>query len=79
MFQFYYLDLYYLTDYDNKNKNISTTCHSFFNLFQRILRFWLELGVDGFNIRNSAFLFEDYDIRDEPKAKDENVTQNPVK
>lgn len=44
---------------------------------EKILRYWLELGVDGFNIRNSAFLFEDYDIRDEPKTKEENVTQNP--
>ena len=34
-------------------------------LFQNILKFWLDRGVDGFYIRDSGFLFEDFDIRDE--------------
>ena len=36
------------------------------NCFQAILKFWLEKGVDGFNIRDSSFLYEDFDLRDEP-------------
>lgn len=35
---------------------------------ENILRFWLELGADGFFVRNSAYLFEDYDLRDEVKS-----------
>nr|XP_022331218.1 neutral and basic amino acid transport protein rBAT-like isoform X4 [Crassostrea virginica] len=34
-----------------------------------ILVFWLNKSVDGFYIRNSAYLFEDYDLRDEPKLQ----------
>ncbi|XP_060067990.1 neutral and basic amino acid transport protein rBAT-like [Ylistrum balloti] len=30
-----------------------------------ILEFWLRKGVDGFYVRDSAFLFEDYDLRNE--------------
>ncbi|CAG5126663.1 unnamed protein product [Candidula unifasciata] len=30
-----------------------------------ILRFWLDLGVDGFYIRDADYLFEDYDLRDQ--------------
>ncbi|RUS84181.1 hypothetical protein EGW08_008068 [Elysia chlorotica] len=39
-----------------------------------ILKFWLDLGVDGFYIRDSNFLFEDYDFRDDILALD-NLTQ----
>ena len=43
--------------------------HSLFcNYFQAILQFWLEKGVDGFNIRDSSFLYEDFDLRDEPSV-----------
>ncbi|XP_025080425.1 maltase A2-like [Pomacea canaliculata] len=30
-----------------------------------VMQFWLDLGVDGFFIRNSGYLFQDYDLRDE--------------
>lgn len=33
--------------------------------FQDILTYWLDLGVDGFYVRDSAYMFEDYDLRDE--------------
>jgi len=33
--------------------------------FQSILTFWLDLGVDGFHVRHSAYLYEDYDLRDD--------------
>lgn len=39
-----------------------------------ILKFWLDLGVDGFYIRDSNFLFEDYDLRNEALLVD-NLTQ----
>lgn len=31
-----------------------------------ILKFWMDHGVDGFNIRDAAFLYEDFDLRDDP-------------
>ncbi|XP_048728393.2 alpha-glucosidase-like isoform X2 [Ostrea edulis] len=34
-----------------------------------ILVYWLNKSVDGFYIRNSAYMFEDYDLRDEPKLQ----------
>ncbi|XP_067685673.1 alpha-glucosidase-like isoform X2 [Haliotis asinina] len=43
---------------------------------QAILQFWLEKGVDGFYIRGSGYLFEDYDLRDEMPSS-ANLTQNP--
>ncbi|KAK3607837.1 hypothetical protein CHS0354_031339 [Potamilus streckersoni] len=30
-----------------------------------VLKFWLDMGVDGFFVRQSAYLFEDYDLRNE--------------
>lgn len=33
---------------------------------QGILDFWLNRGVDGFNVRDAGYLYEDYDLRDEP-------------
>lgn len=33
---------------------------------ESILSFWLDRGVDGFNVRDAAYLYEDYDLRDEP-------------
>jgi glycosidase len=35
-------------------------------MFQGILDFWLNRGVDGFNVRDAGYLYEDYDLRDEP-------------
>ncbi|KAK0050467.1 neutral and basic amino acid transport protein rBAT [Biomphalaria pfeifferi] len=32
---------------------------------ENILQFWLDLGVDGFYIRDADYLFEDYDLRDD--------------
>ncbi|XP_071101382.1 alpha-glucosidase-like isoform X1 [Haliotis cracherodii] len=42
---------------------------------QAILQFWLEKGVDGFYIRDSGYLFEDYDLRDEAPSS-ANLTQD---
>ncbi|XP_033732800.1 maltase 2-like [Pecten maximus] len=39
---------------------------------EEILRFWLSKGVDGFYIRNSGFLFEDYDLRSEKNSSTSN-------
>ena len=44
------------------------------NCFQAILKFWLEKGVDGFNIRDSSFLYEDFDLRDEPSVNGASAT-----
>lgn len=47
---------------------------------QDILYFWLDHGVDGFNIRNAAYMFVDYDLRDEqPLSGSSGVcTQEPT-
>lgn len=34
-----------------------------------ILRYWMSLGVDGFNLRQFGLLLEDYDLRREPEAQ----------
>ncbi|KAL4228367.1 Alpha-amylase domain [Mactra antiquata] len=41
-----------------------------------ILDFWLDRGVDGFNIRQTAYLFVDYDLRDEPAGNTHIYTKN---
>ena len=30
------------------------------------MTFWLNKGVDGFNVIDSGFLYEDFDLRDDP-------------
>ena len=33
--------------------------------------FWMDHGVSGFNIRDASYLYEDYDLRDEPNISTE--------
>ncbi|KAL5009721.1 hypothetical protein ScPMuIL_012026 [Solemya velum] len=39
-----------------------------------ILKFWLDLGVDGFYIRDSGFMFEDFDMRNEEHDSESSST-----
>ncbi|CAH1772622.1 unnamed protein product [Owenia fusiformis] len=41
---------------------------------EAIMRFWLDKGVDGFRVNSVDYLFEDYDLRDEPSSSTSNVT-----
>ena len=40
-----------------------------FYAIQEILRFWLNKGVDGFRVIKVMHLFEDADLRNEPKER----------
>lgn len=52
---------------------------------QNNLKFWMDLGVDGFRIDSCAFLFEDEQLRDEVKINNslplnyENLIHNYTK
>jgi len=43
---------------------------------EEILRFWLDLGIDGFKVSSSKYLFESADLQDEPVV--ENCTVTPL-
>ncbi|KAL8564649.1 hypothetical protein ACOMHN_004143 [Nucella lapillus] len=58
-------DQYYLHQFKSSQPDLNLRSSEVKEHFQNILKFWLDLGVDGFYIRDSGFLFEDYDIRDE--------------
>ena len=51
------------------DKNSKLFCYSNINylivFFQGILKFWLDLGVSGFQLRKTAFLVEDGKFQDE--------------
>ncbi|XP_074660194.1 amino acid transporter heavy chain SLC3A1-like [Tubulanus polymorphus] len=42
----------------------------------KIARFWLDRGVDGFNLIRLEFLFEDYDMRDSKLSGKTNITDS---
>lgn len=41
---------------------------------QNVLKFWLDLGIDGFRIDSTAFIYEDAALRDEPRSFAANAT-----
>ncbi|XP_071628959.1 maltase 1-like isoform X1 [Temnothorax longispinosus] len=41
---------------------------------KKVLIFWLDLGIDGFRIDSSAFIYEDLKLRDEPRSFVEGAT-----
>ena len=43
---------------------ISCTIHVYF-FHQSILRFWLDVGVDGFRVNSARYLVEDFEQRPE--------------
>ncbi|XP_011157503.2 maltase 1 [Solenopsis invicta] len=44
-----------------------------------VLKFWLDLGVDGFRIDSAPYMFEDYYLRDEPRSFVEGTTPQDYK
>lgn len=43
------------------------------------MQFWLDLGIDGFRVDSSAFIFEDLKLRDEPRSNVTGVTERDYK
>lgn len=39
-----------------------------------ILKFWMDLGVDGFRVDSAPFIYEDSELRDEPKSNIDGAT-----
>lgn len=38
------------------------------------MKFWLDLGIDGFRVDSAAFIFEDPEMRDEPRSYVQDAT-----
>ncbi|XP_061173906.1 alpha-glucosidase-like [Saccostrea echinata] len=58
---------YYLHQFLHNQPDLNLRSPQVKEKLNEILEYWLNKSVDGFYIRNSAFMFEDYDLRDEPK------------
>jgi len=59
---------YYLHQYSNNTADLNLRSAALREELNAILTFWLDREVDGFNIRNPGFLFEDFDLRDQPSV-----------
>ncbi|XP_076437122.1 alpha-glucosidase-like isoform X2 [Babylonia areolata] len=57
-------DQYYLHQFQRSQPDLNLRSSEVKEQLQNVLKYWLDLGVDGFYIRDSGYLFEDYDIRD---------------
>ncbi|XP_018360680.1 PREDICTED: maltase 1-like [Trachymyrmex cornetzi] len=44
-----------------------------------VLKFWLDLGVDGFRVDSAPFIYEDSELLDEPKSNIDGVTSREYK
>ncbi|KAK7481050.1 hypothetical protein BaRGS_00027686 [Batillaria attramentaria] len=70
---------YYLHQRASDQPELNLRSQEIKDELQNILQFWLDQGVDGFYIRDSGYLFEDYDLRDEallPNATDEDAYES---
>lgn len=59
---------YYLHQFLHNQPDLNLRSPQVKEKLNEILTHWLNKSVDGFYIRNSAYLFTDYDLRDEPKV-----------
>ncbi|KAK3757983.1 hypothetical protein RRG08_058295 [Elysia crispata] len=67
-------NMFYLHQFMTSQPDLNLRSEKVRDELKAILKFWLDLGVDGFYIRNSNFLFEDYDLRNDSLLID-NLTQ----
>ncbi|KAK3105977.1 hypothetical protein FSP39_009976, partial [Pinctada imbricata] len=58
-------DQYYLHQFRSDLPDLNLRSSQVQQELEGILKHWLNEGVDGFYVRDSGFLFEDYDMRDE--------------
>lgn len=59
---------YYLHQFLHNQPDLNLRSPQVKEKLNEVLTHWLNKSVDGFYIRNSAYLFTDYDLRDEPKV-----------
>ncbi|ESO92028.1 hypothetical protein LOTGIDRAFT_93125, partial [Lottia gigantea] len=59
---------YYLHQREESQPDLNLRSYAVNKELTNIMKYWLDLGVDGFYIRDSGWLLEDYDLRDEPKS-----------
>ena len=69
--QQYYLHQFYPAqpDLNHRNKKVKEE-------MKKVLKFWLDKGVDGFRVDAVSFLLEDLEFRDEPENPDFNGTND---
>ncbi|GFO34016.1 neutral and basic amino acid transport protein rbat [Plakobranchus ocellatus] len=67
-------NMFYLHQFMPSQPDLNLRSEKVRQELEKILKFWLDLGVDGFYIRDSNFLFEDFDLRDDELSMD-NLTQ----
>lgn len=60
---------YYLHQFLHNQPDLNLRSPQVKEKLNEVLTHWLNKSVDGFYIRNSAYLFTDYDLRDEPKVQ----------
>ncbi|XP_050405062.1 alpha-glucosidase [Patella vulgata] len=65
---------YYLHQREVDQPDLNLRSNEVKEEMERILKFWLDLGVDGFYVRESAMLIEDYDLRDEHPSNTSTTT-----
>ncbi|XP_046668931.1 maltase 2-like [Homalodisca vitripennis] len=61
---------YYLHNFDKKQPDLNYRNPAVVQEMDDVIRFWLDLGVDGFRVDAVPFLFEDEELRDEPTRED---------
>ncbi|CAL1533888.1 unnamed protein product [Lymnaea stagnalis] len=71
------LNTFYLHQFESTEPELNLRSEKVRVELEAILHFWLDLGVDGFYIRDSDYLFEDYDLRDDTAV--DNATNTDCK
>ncbi|XP_072743958.1 maltase 1-like [Anoplolepis gracilipes] len=68
------LKQWYLHQFDYRQPDLNFSNPDVREEMENVLKFWLDLGIDGFRVDSTAFIFEDKELRDEPRSYDPNAT-----
>ncbi|XP_060524168.1 maltase 1-like [Cylas formicarius] len=67
---------YYLHQFSSKQPDLNYRSASVHNEMKDTMKFWLDLGVDGFRVDAVPHIYEDAQLRDEPLSNNSGVDPN---
>ncbi|KMQ90254.1 maltase 1 [Lasius niger] len=59
---------WYFHQFDYRQPDLNFSNPDVKEEMQNVLKFWLDLGIDGYRVDSAVFIFEDKELRDEPRS-----------
>ncbi|KAM0733412.1 Maltase 1 [Formica fusca] len=65
---------WYFHQFDYRQPDLNFSNPDVRDEMKNVLKFWLDLGIDGFRIDSAPFIYEDPELRDEPRSNTAGLT-----